>query len=86
MKTSSQDTTFEAEQKQFELVRNLSHAKRAELAVSLTNTLRRLIVADLKLRFPTAHNDEIRRRFIARVLTRADVIRAYGFDPEEEGY
>jgi hypothetical protein len=48
--------------------------------------MRDLILADLQHRFPQAGDTEIRRRFIARVLAREDVIRAYGFDPKAEGY
>jgi hypothetical protein len=85
MKTNP-DTTPDVERIQYELIRKLSQAKRAELAVDLTNTLRSLVLADLKQRFPTATASEIRRRFIARVLDREDVINAYGFDPKQEGY
>jgi hypothetical protein len=48
--------------------------------------MRQLVLADLRHRFPQADDDEIRRRFIARVLPREMVIRAYGFDPREEGF
>ncbi len=60
--------------------------KRLALAFELTEAVRKLILADLHQRFPQAGDGEIRRRFIARVLPRADVIRVYGFDPQEEGY
>jgi len=45
-----------------------------------------MVLADIKYRFPEASEQEIRRRFIARVLPRQDVIRAYGFDPKAEGF
>jgi hypothetical protein len=45
-----------------------------------------MVLADLKHRFPQATEIEIKRRFIARVLPRQDVIRAYGFDPKAEGF
>lgn len=41
---------------------------------------------NLRHRFPHADDTEIKRCFIARVLPREDVIRAYGFDPQAEGY
>jgi hypothetical protein len=86
MKPLSQDTTPEAQRKQFELMRRLSPAQKLSLAFALTDTMRDLIMADLHQRFPRADQPEIRRRFISRVLSREDVIRAYGFDPRTEGY
>ena len=86
MKPLSPDTTLEAQRKQFELMRRLSPAQKLSLAFALTDTMRDLIRADLHHRFPHADATELRRRFIARVLPREDVIRAYGFDPKAEGY
>ena len=80
------DTTPEAQQMHYELMRRLPASRRLELALELTEAGRQLILADLELRFPQAGDEELRRRFIARVLPRADVIRAYGFDPLNEGY
>ena len=86
MKPLSPDTSPDAQRMQFELLRRLSPAQKLALAFELTDALRNLILADLHHRFPQADDVEIKRRFIARVLPRADVIRAYGFDPEAEGY
>lgn len=80
MKPLSPDTTPDAQRKHYELMGRLT----PEQAFALTNTMRQLILADLHHRFPEADNDEIRRRFIARVPPRETVIRAYGFDPKEE--
>jgi len=71
---------------QFELLRRLSASQKLALAFELTDALRGLILADLHHRFPQADDADIKRRFIARVLSREDVIRAYGFDPDAEGY
>ena len=86
MKPLSPDTTPEAQRKQYELMRKLSPEQKLSLAFNLTNMMRQLVVADLRHRFPQADDEEIRRRFIARVLPREDVIRAYGFDPKAEGF
>lgn len=86
MKPLSSDTTPEAQAKQYELMRRLSPEQRLSMAFALTDAMRQLVMADLKHRFPKADEDEIRRRFIARVLPREDVIRAYGFDPKAEGF
>jgi hypothetical protein len=86
MKPLSPDTTPESQRKQYELMRRLSGEQKLSLAFELTDTMRQLIIADLHHRFPQADATEIRRRFIARVLPREDVIRAYGFDPKAEGF
>jgi hypothetical protein len=86
MKPLSGDTTPQVQQKHYELMRRLSPEKKLSLAFALTDATRQLVLADLKHRFPGADEKEIRRRFIARVLSRQDVIRAYGFDPKAEGF
>jgi hypothetical protein len=86
MKALSADTTPEAQCKHYELMRRLTPTKRLALAFELTNATRQLIFSDLHHRFPDAGAEEIKRRFIARVLPREDVIRVYAFDPQEEGY
>lgn len=86
MKPLSQDTTPEAQRKHYELMRKLSPEQRLSMAFALTDATRNLILADLHHRFPEASENEIKRRFIARVLPREDVIRAYGFDPKAEGF
>jgi len=67
-------------------MRRLPAWKRLALAFELTQATRKLILADLRYRFPKANDNEIRQRFIARVLPREVVIRAYDFDPVAEGY
>lgn len=86
MKSLSSDTTDKAQRKHFELIRRLPDWKRLALAFELTDAARQLVLSDIISQFPNATADEVRRRFIARVLSREDVIRAYGFDPKQEGY
>ena len=86
MNPLSPDTTPEAQRKHYELMQRLSPEKRISMAFALTDTTRQLIVADLRHKYPQANEEELRRRFIARVLPRQDVIRAYGFDPKAEGF
>jgi len=86
MKPLSPDTTPQAQRKHYELMRKLSPEQKLSLAFAVTDATRQLVLADLKHRFPQASEEEIRRRFIARVLPRDDVIRAYGFDPKAEGF
>jgi len=86
MKPLSPDTTPHIQQKHYELMRKLSPEQKLSLAFALTDAMREMVLADLHYRFPQASEVEIRRRFIARVLPRHDVIRAYGFDPKTEGF
>ena len=84
MKPLSPDTTPEAQRKHYELMSRLSPTQRLKLAFDLTEATRKLIISDLQRRYPQADAAFIRRKFIARVLPREDVIRAYGFDPKTE--
>jgi hypothetical protein len=86
MKPISPDTSPEAQRMHFELMRKLPGWKRLRLAFELTAAIRELVLTDIRDRFIGASDEEIRRRFIARVLPREDVIRAFGFDPKQEGY
>lgn len=86
MKPLSSDTTPEAQQMLFELTRRMPVWKRLKLTCELIQTTRQLMLADLRRRFPRAGEEELRRRFIARVLTREEATRAYGFDPAKEDY
>jgi hypothetical protein len=83
MKPLSNDTSPEAQQVMYELLRNAPASKKIELTFELTQTARLLLLAGLRQRFPTANNDELRRRLISSLLPRSTVIKAYGFDPAE---
>ena len=84
MKPLSPDTTPEAQKKLYELMSKLSPGKKLKLAFELTESTRKLVMADLKHRYPDADESTLRRKFIARVLPREDVIRAFRFDPITE--
>ena len=86
MRPLSPDNTVDAQSKHYELMRRLSPEKILSMAFALTDATRQLVLADLRHRHPQADAEELRRRFIARVLPRQDVIRAYGFDPKSEGF
>lgn len=86
MKPLSLDTTRKAQEMHFELMRRLPGWKRLALAFELTDATRHLVLEDIRHHFPDASDAEVRRRFIARVLPREDVIRVYAFDPYKEGY
>ncbi|HEV7683843.1 MAG TPA: hypothetical protein VGO68_17065, partial [Pyrinomonadaceae bacterium] len=66
MKPLSLDTTPEAQQMHFELMRRLPGWRRLTLAFDLTQAMRELVLTDIRRRHPDASDAEIRRRFIAR--------------------
>jgi len=80
------DTSPEAQRVLFDLTRATPVWKRLRLTCELIQTTRLLMLADLRRRFPHASEEELRRRLIARMLTREEVERAFGFDPVNEGY
>jgi hypothetical protein len=86
MKTLSTDTTPEAESVLLELLRRAPVWKRLQMVDQMHEVLRQLAIADIRRRYPHADDEEIKRRLAARVLSRTDVINAYGWDPELEGY
>jgi hypothetical protein len=84
--TKLQDTTPEAERVLIELTRRTPMWKRAEQLSNLIHAQRVLILADLRRRYPNADAEELRKRMAARLLPLEDVIRIFGWNPEEEGY
>jgi hypothetical protein len=86
MKFQPDDTEPEAARVYVELLRRAPVWKRIEQTVGLIITCRVLALADLRRRYPHADEKELHRRLAARVLSREDVIRAFGWDPQVEGY
>ena len=82
----SSDTSPDAQRIRFELMRKMPVWKRLAMTCELIQATRMLMLADLRRRFPQADEVELRRRLITRLLTRDEVMAAYGFDPEKEGY
>lgn len=80
------DTSPEVQRIRFEMIRKMPVWKRLAMTCELIQATRLLMLADLRRRFPQAGEYELRRRLIARLLTRDEVIAAYGFDPVIEGY
>ena len=84
MKPVSLDTPAEVQRIHFALLREATTVKKLKLTFDLIQMLRRLTLADIRRQFPNASEEELRRRFIARLLSREDVISAYGFDPAND--
>ncbi len=81
MKSLSRDTSPEAQELIFEMLRNAPASKKIALTFDLIQASRLLVLAGLRRRFPTASEGELRLRLISKLLAREDVIRAFGFDP-----
>ncbi len=81
-----QDTSPETEQVLVELTRQMPIWKRARQLSELIRAQHKLILADLRKRYPHASAEELRKRTAARLLSREYVIRMFNWDPEKEGY
>ena len=86
MKTIASDTTPEAEEVLLELIRHAPVWKRLEMVDHMHETLRQLAIADIKRCHPDADDQEITHRLASRLLSRSEVVNAYGWDPELQGY
>ena len=86
MKTMSLDTSHEVQQMIFAMLREAPTSKKIALTFDLIQTTRLLVLAGLRRRFPAANEDELRKHMISKLLPRAAVIKAYGFDPHETDF
>ena len=84
MKSALSDTSREMQRMHFKLMSGVPAEQRLRMALELTQAGRHLVLADIQQRYQNADENEIRRRFIARILPRPDVLRVYGFDPKDD--
>jgi hypothetical protein len=75
------DTPPEVQRIQYEMLREMPAWKLMALTSEMIRTSRGLMLVNLRSRYPSATDEEIRRRFISRLLSRDEVIRVYGFEP-----
>ena len=80
------DTSTDAEAVLVTLLRTTPVWKRLRMVEDLNESLRVLAAADLRRCYPNAKEQELKRRLASRLLGREEVIAAYGWDPEVEGY
>lgn len=86
MKTVLPDTSTDAEEALVKLLRTAPVWKRLKMVEDLNESLRALATADLRRCYPGAKEEELKKRLASRLLEREEVIAAYGWDPEVEGY
>ena len=80
------DTHPAMEQKMIELLRQMSPAQKIQRVRSLNQTLELLALADVRRRYPDADERECFLRVASRRLSPELMRKAYGWNPEEEGY
>ena len=80
------DTSIDAEEVLIKLVRQAPVWQRLKMVADLNASLQTLAMADLRRCYPEAGEPELKKRLAARLLQRDEVIAAFGWDPEIEGY
>lgn len=86
MKTISSDTHPEAERVLISLLRKAPAFRKLEMVSQISTTCREFALSGLRKRYPEASECELKKRLAALVLSRQEVIRAYHWDPDKEGY
>lgn len=81
-RAQASDTSEAIDRLVFEGLRRMSAAERLRLVTEASLALERLSIAGLRLRFPDASDEELRRRAGAKRLGRDLTLRAFG--PEAE--
>lgn len=82
----SRDADAVFERVLFERWRTMDALAKAELIDSMTRDAAELTRAGVRLRHPSADDREIELRSIALRLGRELMVRAYGWDPDVEGW
>jgi hypothetical protein len=82
-RAQSDDTSEDADRRQFEILRQMTSSQKAKLMTDLTMMAQRLAFAGLRERHPEATDDEIWLRLAARRLGRDVVLKVYGVDVDE---
>lgn len=81
---ANRDTSPEADQVQFDLLRAMTPVQRAERMSALTLAVQQLAYAGIKQRYPEASDEETWLRLAAQRLGHDTIRTVYGFDPELE--
>jgi hypothetical protein len=84
MKSLSRDTPPDVQQAIFDMLGRASVSKKLSLTFDLIQATRLLVLAGLRHRHPKADEASLRRKLVSKLLPREEVIKAYGFDPQDE--
>lgn len=86
MKTQSPDTHPEIEQILIEAYRCMTPAEKFRRIEGMNRTMEMLAMADIKRRYPDASERECLLRVASRRIPAELMRKAFGWDPEKEGY
>ena len=81
-RTQARDTSIDAELFQFDLLRAMGPAGRADLLDAMCRSVREMSDIGTRLRYPNATERELLLRFAAHHLDREKMVAAYGWDPD----
>jgi hypothetical protein len=85
-RTQSDDTSEAAERLQVEAWRTWTPAEKLSRMAAMTRRLQELQLADIRRRHPDADDWELKLRLASRRLDPELMRRAFGWDPDVEGY
>jgi hypothetical protein len=86
MKTLSPDTSPEVERIMIEGYREMPVWKKLHQVWELTQLVQQLAMNDIRRRYPLANDREVKLRLASRWLEPELMKKAFGWDPEKEGY
>jgi hypothetical protein len=87
MRTQSPDTPPEVEQRLLEAYRRMSPLQRLMKAMEMSRAVQELAAARIKAQYgPDLSERELRLRLAALWIDRETMVRAFGWDPEIQGY
>lgn len=86
MRTQSADTPPEVEEILLKRYREMGPLGRLAAALDMNRTVDALAIAGIRRRHGQIGDRELRLRLFALRLDRDDMVRAFGWDPEIEGY
>ncbi len=84
--TQSRDTSPEVERMQIEAWRKMTPAEKFARMAAMTRRLQELQLAEIRRRHPEAGEWELKMRLASRRLEPELMRRAFGWDPDVEGY
>jgi hypothetical protein len=85
MKTQSIDTDPRVEARWIEGLRAMTSSQKLASVRAGNRAVQKLQLADIKRRYPTATERELRLRLASRSLDASTMRRVFGWDPELEG-
>jgi hypothetical protein len=87
IRTQSHDTPAEIEQRLVEEYRRMSPGQRLMMALEMNRAVQQLAAARICAQYgPDLSERELRLRLAALWIDRDTMVRAFGWDPEIEGY